>query len=152
MTVPRHMSWENFRSTVLVSGQQRVHRVTESPLIELFSDGTMNRIGILVETPGSTTVPPEVSRLTFINARTVNRTGRLFLEVSTAATALHRQFYHFAVAVSERVIVEKLPAAEAVALELKCFTDLLAEKAVLGIEQQIGLIGELIFLDRKSVV
>jgi Putative PD-(D/E)XK family member, (DUF4420) len=151
MAALRHMSWDNFRTTVLISGQQRVHRVTESPLIELFSDGAMNRIGILIESTGTTTIPPDLDRLTFINARTVTRPGRLFLEISTSATALYRQFYHFAVAVAERVTVDRLPPSEAVALELKCFTDLLAEKAILGIERQIGLIGELLFLERLIV-
>jgi hypothetical protein len=142
------MSWENFRATVLVSGQQRVHRVAESPLIELFSDGAANRIGLLVETPDSAAIPPDLARLTFISARTVTHPGHSFLELSTSATSLHRQFYHFAVAVAERVIVDRLPAPEAVALELKCFTDLLTEKSLLGIERQIGLLGELVFLER----
>jgi Putative PD-(D/E)XK family member, (DUF4420) len=142
----RHLSWENFRATVLVSGQQRVHRVAAVPLIELFSDGNLNRIGILLETPADTVVPAELSRLTFITARTINRGTQLLLEISTSATSLQRQFYHFAVAVAERVIVEHLQPVAAVALELECFADLLTQTSLLGIEQQIGLLGELHFL------
>jgi len=148
MTAPRHMSWENFRTTVMVSGQQRVHRVTDLPQIEFFSDGSANRIGGAFEARGITTVPEELKKLTFIRARILTRPGNPLLELSTSATGLFRQFYHFAVAIAERMLVDRLPASEAVGLELKCFTDLLAEKAILGFERQIGLLGELLFLER----
>jgi hypothetical protein len=150
MPAMRHLSWENFRATVLVSGQQRVHRISEKPLIELFSDGTAHRIGILIEEPDGTTAPTDVSRLAFISARPLNRKGRRLLELSTGVSGLYRQFYHFALAVAERVTVDRLPPSEAVDLELECFADLLAEKTVLGIERQIGLIGELLFLERLA--
>ena len=148
MTAPHHMSWDNFRSTVLIKDQQRVHRVTSSPLIEMFGDGVLNRIGICLESLGDAAVPSDLSKLNFITARNTRRDGRVFLELSTTATALYRQFYHFASAVSERMIVDKMPAADAVAVELKCFADLLAEKSLLSTERQIGLIGELLFLER----
>jgi hypothetical protein len=148
MNAPRHLSWENFRSSVLVKGQQRVHRVAASPKVEIFGDGSGNRIGLWLEAPPDTVVPTELSRLAFIITRSVNHEGRHFLEVSTTSTALQRQFYHFATAVSERVLVEKKPAVEAMMLELQCFTDLLESKSLLGTERQLGLIGELIFLER----
>src|SRR5436190_2911854 len=132
MTSPRHLSWENFRTTVFLPGQQRVHRVTDSPYIEVFGDGIGNRIGIWLEVPPDTSIPPELSKFTFITTRTVNQHGRIILEVATATPSLQRQFYHFAVAVSERVIVENRPAVESVELELRCFADLLEEKAILG--------------------
>ena len=146
-TPAHHLSWENFRSTVLIRGQQRVHRVNESPRIEVFGDGVLNRIGIWLEVNSDTSIPPELARLEFITTRTFAHEGRSFLEVATAAVPLQRQFYHFAVAVAERVLVEKRPAVEAIALELRCFTDLLEEKALLGVERQLGLLGELVFLE-----
>jgi hypothetical protein len=148
MKAPHHLSWENFKSTVFLRGQQRVHRVTDSPCIEVFGDGVFNRIGIWLELAADTVIPPELSKLTFISTRTLNQKGRFVLEVATATASLQRQFYHFAAAVAERVIVEKRPAIEAIGLELQCFADLLEEKAVLGIERQLGLVGEIIFLER----
>lgn len=142
------LSWENFLSTVFVPGQQRVHRVTASPLIELFGDGIANRVGLWLGIPSDAGIPPEVERLALITTRTFSRDGGVVLEISTSARSLQRQFYHFAVAVAERVVVERRPALEAVGLELQCFTDLLEAKAVLGIERQIGLLGELLFLER----
>jgi hypothetical protein len=122
--------------------------VTNSPYIEVFGDGELNRLGMWLEIAPSTSIPSELTKLAFISTRTFNQKGRFILEVATAAASLQRQFYHFTVAVAERMIVEKRPAIEAVVLELQCFTDLLEEKPILGIERQIGLIGELIFLER----
>lgn len=148
MSLPNHLSWENFRATVFNRGQQRVHRVTNSPYIEVFGDGVLNRIGIWLDTAPRTEIPSEVSKLTFITTRTLKQKGRILLEVATDTVSLQRQFYHFAIAVAERVIVEKRPPIEAVGLELQCFSDLLEEKSLLGPERQIGLLGELIFLER----
>jgi hypothetical protein len=148
MSSPHHLSWENFKSTVFLRGQQRVHRVTDSPFIEVVGDGIRNRIGILLEIASDAVVPAEITKFALITTRILNEKGRVLLEVATSSTSLHRQFYHFAVAVAERVVVEKCPGVEAVGLELQCFSDLLEEKVLLGIERQLGLLGELIFLER----
>jgi hypothetical protein len=148
MTAPQHLSWDNFKTTVFLHGEKRVHRVTDSPRIEVFGDGVANRIGILLEIPPNSAIPSELSKLEFIHTRVFSEKGRTLLEVATSAASLQRQFYHFAVAVAERVIVENLAAIEAVAVELKCFTDLLEERSLLGPERQIGLVGELLFLQR----
>lgn len=154
MTVARHLSWDNFRSTVFVRGQQRVHRVFDVPRIEIFGDGTTGRIGMWLQVPPHTLIPEDISKLAFVSTRTIERDASSFLEIATAAASLQRQFYHFMVAVSERVIVEGRPVAEALALEVQCFTELLQEKNLLGIERQLGLLGELIFLrhliDKRS--
>src|SRR4051794_19589751 len=101
MSVPHHLSWENFRSSVLVKGQQRVHRVSLSPFIEIFSDGAANRIGIWLEAPPGTLIPVELSKLAFITTQMLNHKGRNLLQIATVSMALQRQFYHFATAVSE---------------------------------------------------
>jgi hypothetical protein len=148
MNSPHHLSWENFRSSILIKGQQRVHRVAASPSIEIFSDGAANRIGLWLEAPPDTAIPAELSKLAFITTRSLKQKQRHLLEVATTSTALQRQFYHFATAVSERVLVEKKPAIEALTMELQCFADLLESKSLLGTERQLGLLGELIFLER----
>lgn len=148
MTAPKYLSWENFKSTVLIAGEQRVHRVTDTPLVEVFGDGVTNKIGLWVETPSGSEVPAELSRLASVTLREVNHNGRNCIEVATSTVSLYRQFYHFSVAVTERIIVEKRPPLEAVTLELRCFADLLETKPLLALERQIGLIGELLFLER----
>jgi hypothetical protein len=146
MTSPRHLSWENFRGTVLLPGEQRVHRIIDRPLVEIFGDGVANRIGMWIEVPSETVVPADVSRLAAIRTELIKKDGRVHLEVSTCARSLQKQFYHFATAVAERIAVEAQPAVDAVQLELRCFVDLLEQKPVLGIERQIGLVGELLVL------
>lgn len=146
MSAPEYLSWENFASTVFVRGQQRVHRVTDSPGIDIFGDGVRNRMGIWLEVPAGTQIPQEIASLAFITAQTLTRNGLVVLEVATTNPSLFRQFYHFAVAVAERVLVEKIQPLEAITLELQCFTDLVEPRSFLGIERQIGLLGELVFL------
>ena len=142
------LSWDNFRTTVLVRAQKRTHRVSESPLIEIFGDGIGNRIGIALEVPVEASVTESVTRLASVQARLLNDGGRTFLEVATNEPLLQREFYYFAAAVAERVIVDQRPVLEALEMELKCFTGLFRERSLLGIERQIGLLGELVFLDR----
>lgn len=148
MTEPQHLSWDNFRATVFVHGQKRVHRVIDSPRIDVFGDGVDNRIGILLEIPSGSVIPSDLSNLALISTRVLGEGGKTFLEVATSTTSLQRQFYHFAVAVAERVIVDNQPAMAAVGFELRSFTDLLEEKPLLSPERQIGLVGELLFLER----
>lgn len=143
-----HISWENFNSTVLVKGEQRVHKVSESPWVELFWDGLDKRVGLCLETSTGTVIPPELARLSFISLRVLSGDRRTLLEISTASNSLRRQFFHYAVAVSERMVSRSSSAIEAVASELQCFADLLAERPILENERQIGLLGELLFLER----
>jgi hypothetical protein len=144
----KHLSWDNFCSTVLVSGQQRVHRITENPLIEVFYDGVDDRIGVLLGIPSGTAVPIALSRLSSISSRTYERNGKSLLEIATETSSLQRQFYHFVVAVAERITVEGRSATDAVGLELQSFADLFEQRSILGIEKQLGLLGELLFLER----
>jgi hypothetical protein len=148
MNARRPLSWENFRSTVFIPGQQRVHRVADSPYIEVFGDGISNRVGIWLEIASRTTIPPDILKLAFIKARTFNQSGRSLLEIATTSPALFRHFYHFAVAVSERILVDKCSSADAVSTELQCFGQLFEETSLLGLERQLGLLGELLVLER----
>jgi hypothetical protein len=148
MSAPKQLSWENFRSTVFLSGEQRLHLVSDSPYIEIFGDGISNRIGIWLETLPEKPIPSEFSKLDIITIRRTKNSGRLLLEASTGTVPLFRNFYHFAVAVSERMILEKIDATEAILSELECFNALLEERSFLGFERQLGLLGELIFLER----
>jgi hypothetical protein len=148
VTAAHQLTWDNFRSTVFLPGEQRVHRVHNSPRIEVFGDGILNRVGIWLEVAPGTAIPPELSGLAFIATRKFTKEGIDTIEVASVAPALQRQFYHFAIAVAERVIVEHRAPVDAVALELDCFAALLEESPLLGTEQQLGLLGELLFLER----
>lgn len=147
----RHISWDNFRTTIIVPSEQRVHRISKSPLVELFNDGVNKRIGIWIETTLNTEVPPDLLKLAFLSVRTAEERGVSVLEVSTSYPDLQRQFYYFAIAVAEKVLSEKSPAVEAVTAELQSFGAIVERRSLLSIERQIGLLGELILLERLIV-
>lgn len=144
----KHLSWDNFVSSVLVKGQQRVHRISTSPLIEVFGDGINDRVGIWIESTADVNIPEQAQRLALVSIQTVKRGERSFLEIVSSSPLINRQFYLFANAVADQVLQLNQSPTEAVALELQCFTALLEEKSLLSIERQLGLIGELIVLER----
>ena len=146
-----YMSWENLCSTILVPGEQRTYKVSTFPPIELFWDGAGKRIGLWLETTPETVIPSELLKLSFISLGIAAVGSRKVLEIATISKPLRRQFYHFAVAVSERMISDSMSAITAVTTELECFADLLAERPVLGVERQIGLLGELMFLEKLAL-
>jgi hypothetical protein len=146
-----YMSWGNFCSTIVVQGEQRTCKVSVSPRIDFFWDGIGKRMGLWVETDSKTVLSPELLKLSFVSISIVKVGAKNFLEIASASKSLRRQFYHFAVAVTERMLSGGVSALEAVVAELQCFTDLLAERPVLGVERQIGLLGELLFLERLTV-
>jgi hypothetical protein len=144
----KHLSWDNFVSSVLVKGQQRVHRISNSPVIEVFGDGINDRVGIWLETSADVNIPEQAKRLALVSIQTVARGEESFLEIVSSSGLINRQFYLFATAVADRVLQLNQSPSEAVALELQCFAALLEEKSLLSIERQLGLIGELIVLER----
>jgi hypothetical protein len=144
----RHLSWDNFVSSVLVKGQQRVHRISNSPVIEVFGDGINDRVGIWIESPAEVNIPQEARRLAFVSVQTMKRKEISFLEIATISPLINRQFYLFVMAVADRVLEFHQSAIEALILELQSFAALLEEKSLLTIERQLGLIGELIILER----
>jgi hypothetical protein len=129
-------------------GEYRTHGVSVAPVILIFSDGVPGSIGVWIEIPSGTAIPDELRKLAFINAQAISRDDQTLLELSVRPPSIHRHFYHFAVAVSERILVDRRAAIDAVAEELQCFSELLKEKPLLGIERQVGLLGELLVVER----
>ncbi|MBI1176281.1 PD-(D/E)XK motif protein [bacterium] len=146
-----YMSWQNFCATIIVEGEQRTHKVSASPRVDFFWDGRGKRIGLWLETAPDTVLSPELQKLTFVGLDVVKVGQRHFLEIATPSKPLRRQFYYFAVAITERMLSAGVSALQAVTVELQCFADLLAERPTLGVERQIGLLGELMFLERLAL-
>ncbi|MEI6566853.1 MAG: PD-(D/E)XK motif protein [Verrucomicrobiota bacterium] len=116
--------------------------------MEVFGDAINERIGLLVQLSGNVEIPREIDRLVFIKGRILRQKGQHHLELTTSTESLYRQFYQFATAVADRILLEgEAPVAAAVA-ELKCFDELLAPRLLLSVERQLGLLGELIILER----
>jgi hypothetical protein len=120
-------------------------------MIEIFGDGIRDEIGIWLEIVGESSVPHEARRLTFVSVSLVLHEEKTFLEIRCLSPTINRQFYLFATAVADRVSEYKETPQEAVDLELRNFGALLQEKYSLSIERQIGLLGELLVLERLVV-
>ena len=86
----RHLSWENFRSSVFVKNEQRVHRVSASPLVEIYADGVQNRIGVWLQASENSIIPEEILKLAFVSAQITKRNNLTVLEISNTSPT-HRQ-------------------------------------------------------------
>jgi len=141
------LSWNNFRASIFVGGQERVHRMSTTPLVEIFGDGVRGVIGLWLEV-ASDAIPDDVLRLSAVRAHVRTRIGLSVLELSVSSEALYRPFYYFAVAVAERVEREGVQPITAVMVELQCIGEMLEVKAVLSTQRQVGLLGELLVVER----
>src|SRR5688500_16433272 len=111
----KHLSWDNFVSSVLVKGQQRVHRISTSHLIEVFGDGINDRVGSWLESSADVNIPEQALRLALVSIHTVKRGGGSFLEIVSSSPLINRQFYLFANAVADQVLQSNQSPTEAVA-------------------------------------
>jgi len=144
----KHLSWENFLSSVLIPGQQRVHRISISPVIEIFWDGNRKTVGLWIQNTTSGQIPEAATRLASVSVELIERSGMSILEVKTSTPLINREFYLFANAIADRILETSEAPGEAVAFELACFGALFEQKRILSIERQIGLLGELLILER----
>ncbi len=147
MTSVPYLTWNNFRDTVLVAGQRRVHRLSEAPRIDVLADGVSKRIGLVIERRNTSAIPAELAKLSEIHVESLTQDGSPFLYIYTDSQNLDREFYHLAMAIADHVLVEKRDALDAASYELARFDALLAGKDLLSAERQIGLLGELLFLE-----
>ena len=148
MTSRKYLTWENFLVSVLVKDQQRVHRISSSPLIEVFWDGDTKTAGLWVQTTAAGAIPDAATRLASVSAQLIERYGVAVLEIRTTSSLINREFYLFANAIADRILETGQPADDAVAHELACFGTLFEQRRILSIERQIGLLGELLVLER----
>jgi hypothetical protein len=143
-----HLTWQNFCATIIKPGENRVHRVSNVPLLEIFADHGGKRIGMVVEKGSSKGVDPNLSRLMMLEVESITRSGTPALRVACSRPKLFREAYLFLTAVADRILTDGLEPAEAVEVELRALEALLDAKGGLSIEKQIGLFGELLVLEQ----
>ncbi len=148
MSKVNHLSWENFITSVLVPGQQRLHHVGGPPSVDIFGDGESNRIGIWIECDPTTNISRELLILAIVEIRHVFSDGRSILEITVRDRKLFHTFYQFAVAVADRILQENDDPILAVKSELANLAALLEIKPLLTMESQLGLLGELLVLEK----
>jgi len=146
-----HLTWQNFCATIIKPGENRVHRVSSNPLLEIFADNDARRIGMLVERGSSKGVDPNLSRLLMLEVESISRAGTPALRISCNRPKLFREAYLFLTAVADRILTDGSEPAEAVEEELRALEALLDAKGGLSIEKQIGLFGELLVLEQMII-
>lgn len=144
---PRMITWKNFVETVLLPGQQRLHVFSQKPEVLIYADGENGQIGLRIQSDSSGAIPADLASLKTLHFDFVSFRGRTYLEVTCQRAELQAPFFHFAQAVTERVGSEGLSAIDAVSTEILCFDALVAQSPRMGTEREIGLFGEMLFLE-----
>lgn len=142
------LRWEDFENRINL-GMPSVDASPGPPLVHFFIEPAGRRIGARFFAPAAGTAS---SRLTEVTVREIGIGETTALEVSTGNRALYRDFYSLCCAIADRVQIKKQPLAEAVAVTLKAWAALLRTKPLLSERAQIGLLGELLFLQRAAAV
>ncbi len=142
----RHQTWEQFNH-FLEDGHPVVVPIPGEPGAHLFAEPAGDRIGLRIKQEGDD-IP--ASPLAEVLLKSVLYEHTRMLEVSTGRPELFRDFHAFACTVADRAQVDGLPAADAVLAALASWSRLLGRQEILGIERQLGLLGELWALERIS--
>lgn len=139
-------SWESFSAEFVEAGVPVYCVARAEPLVRLFASRDAERIGVTFTIdPGA---PPPASPLREIAVREFAEGGLRMVEVSTGARPLFRHFYAFMECVCEAVVREAASPLAALERALREWHSLLRSAGALSDERQIGLFGELWFLDR----
>lgn len=139
----RHLSWERFASLVIAE-PPAVERVSGEPRVEIFTDPGGSRIGIRIFSDSTVPDMPLVE----IDSRSMAMDGENVIEISTTNSRLYREFYAFACTVADGVQIASLTPACAVETSLASWAALVERLAILSLERQTGLLGELWMLNR----
>lgn len=139
------LTWPNFRATILVAGQDRMHQANAEPLVVMFADRGGTRIGMLIESSSpATDLNPLLLR--HLDVEIVQHTYRRCLSLSCSQPRFFREAYLLCSAVADAVVDGHTPVEAALVGELSAFQSLLEELKHLSLERQIGLFGELCIL------
>jgi hypothetical protein len=144
----RHLRWEDFESRVN-RGPPSTEPVAGAPRADLFIEPGGLRIGLRIYAEAGSVV---ASPLEEIAIRQVLVGGELALEISTGNHSLYKDFHALCCAIADRVQLKGQPLASAVGATLDSWAALIRRKALLSEKRQIGLLGELLFLQRTAKV
>ena len=141
-----HLTWPNFSATIIREDEDRVHRVSEIPLAEIYHAG--GRLGLQIERSADAPMDARLCRLLMLEVSEIPAGDRTLLRVTCARPSMFREAYLLFTAVTDRVLEEDEDPARALELELAALEALLDEQGVLSVEKQIGLFGELLVLQQ----
>jgi len=142
------LRWEDFEARIS-TGVPSVEASIGPPVVHFFIEPAGRRIGARFFAEGGSTTS---SRLAEVTVRVVGVGRDTVLEVSTDNPALYRDFYSLCCSIADKVQINKEPLGSAVARSLSSLAALIRVKPLLSPTGQIGLLGELLFLQRVAAV
>ena len=140
----RHLRWESFEARIR-KGPPSIEAIRGSPPVHVFIEPAGRRVGARFFTNETTLI---TSPLAEIDIRPVGIGPDTALEISTGNEDLYRDFYSLCCLVADRVQLDKQEVADAVTETLSSWAALLRRRSLLSSDDQVGLLGELLFLQR----
>jgi hypothetical protein len=142
----RHLSWDLFARR-LRQGPPSLEPIHGRPEAEMFIAPGGSQIGLRVF-GAVESLPP--SPLAEVSIRCVGAGDAAAAEVATSNPELFREFYAFCCDVADRIQVDGQDVPAALDETLRRWVSLLRKKPLMPEDKQVGLLGELWFLERLS--
>jgi hypothetical protein len=146
-----HLTWPNFKTTIIRPGEDRVHRVSAAPLAEIFADRQGTRLRLEIERSAADPIDGKLCKLRMLEFSEREGGVKRLLNLTCSEPSMFREAYLFFTAVIDRVLKEGEDAGAAFASELKDLEALIDTGEILSVEKQIGLVGELMVLEQFIV-
>lgn len=145
-TSSRHLAWEVFESRI-DKGVPSAEPIEGSPPIQLIVEEHGRRIAARLFSAERISEP---SPLAEVAIRQIGVGAKTAIEISTGNHSLFPDFYALCCQIADRVQIDGQPVAKAVTSTLESWSALLKRKKILSEPEQIGLIGELLFLQHVA--
>jgi Putative PD-(D/E)XK family member, (DUF4420) len=139
----RHVSAQGF-ADYLAANVPVVLPLAGEPAVTIFIDPTKMRIGLRSPIATDSPVPP--SPLANLQLSTVHVDGARQIEIASSEPELFNDVYPMLCAVADRVQIEHEAPLVALEQTLEIWGRLLAQRTRLSRDNEIGLVGELLFL------
>jgi hypothetical protein len=142
----RHISWD-LLDVRIRQGPPSLEPIRGTPKAVMFIEPGGSRIGLRMSAAAGE-LPP--SPLAEVSIRRVGSGSAAAVEVATSKSELYREFYAFCCDVVDRVQLDGHRVSDALAETLRRWASLLRRKAIMPEDRQIGLLGELWFLQQVA--
>lgn len=137
------ISWENLDDYIGKGITAQLPVSTNSNLCFLVVDGG-NSLGLRLPVGEDVDVKPSPYGELDIAKKSVQE-GQT-IELTVKDTSLYRTFYHFSIEILQLILIQHIPATQAIELCLGNWAQLLVRRKLLEETEQLGLAGELCFL------
>ena len=146
MKADEWITWANFTS-LMESKNPFIEPVSSEPLSHLYFDPVRPAIGARIESKGA----PPVAFLAEVDIRSVTIGKTTYVEVECCESSLWRDFFDLACSMVRRVLDQGMTPQDAISGALSSWRELVARPRALSAEQELGLHGELIVLEKLAL-